>query len=87
MCCFSFTSSTLAFIILFLALRTLTFWVILGFYVNDSKDAKSLTFRRGSEVCQGTVVEENFWSVSQRAVTISLMCSPALRGQAFKDPA
>ena len=32
-----------------LALRTLTFW---GFYMNYNKEAKSLTFRRGSEVSQ-----------------------------------
>ena len=33
-----------------LALRTLTFWV---FYMNYDKEAKSLTFRRVSEVRQG----------------------------------
>ena len=33
-----------------LALRTLTF---LGFCMNYTKEAKSLTFRRGSEVSQG----------------------------------
>ena len=32
-----------------LALRTLTF---LGFFLNWNKEAKSLTFRRGSEVSQ-----------------------------------
>ena len=35
-----------------LALRTLTFG---GFYMNCSKEAKSLTFRRGSEVSQETL--------------------------------
>ena len=32
-----------------MALRTLTFW---GFYMNHSKDAKSLAFWRGSEDSQ-----------------------------------
>ena len=35
-----------------LDLRTLTFW---GFYMNHNKDAKSLTFGRGSEVGQGYI--------------------------------
>ena len=36
-----------------LALRALTFGVFRVFYMNYNKEAKSLSFRRGSEVSQG----------------------------------